>query len=324
MPDTIAQRYQRFALNEARGHSPLYETLAAHVARSDKLLAFLGGLPDDRQQPNLFFAAVRCVAGLPSDTRALDESVDQHATSIAAVMMSRTTQTNEPGRCAVLLPILSLLPQPLAILEVGAAAGLCLLPDRYGYDYGRSHIAPPEEARTTAPVFPCTANGPTPLPKALPQVEWRLGLDLNPLSLASKTDMDWLETLVWPEQSARLERLRAAILTARQDPPLVSFGDLRTDLEAALNKAPSGMTLIVFHTAVLGYVGSQSDRDAFARIVRASGAIWISNEVPGTYPDIAERAPVPLRSDRFLLAVDGEPVAWTGPHGQSIQWFGQL
>ncbi len=40
--------------------------------------------------------------------------------------MSKRTQTNEPGRCAVLLPLLAALPQPLALLEVGASAGLCL------------------------------------------------------------------------------------------------------------------------------------------------------------------------------------------------------
>jgi hypothetical protein len=47
------------------------------------------------------------------------------------------TQTNEPGRCAVLLPVLAGLSEPLALLEVGAFAGLCLLPDFYAYDFGR-------------------------------------------------------------------------------------------------------------------------------------------------------------------------------------------
>ena len=50
-------------------------------------------------------------------------------------MLERRTQTNEPARCALMLPLLAALPQPLALLEVGASAGLCLLPDRYGYDY---------------------------------------------------------------------------------------------------------------------------------------------------------------------------------------------
>jgi hypothetical protein len=321
VPNTIAERYRRFAVIEARGHSPLYEALAAHVPTSDKLLAFLATLPPDRQQPNLFFAAVRCVGGVPQDALALEALVERHAGAIAGIMKGRTTQTNEPGRCAVLLPLLSLLPQPLAILEVGASAGLCLLPDRYGYDYGRCVITPPESTRAIAPVLPCSANEFTPVPKALPRIGWRRGIDLNPLNLASRSDMDWLAALVWPEQSLRLERLQAAIATARQDPPVVSPGDLRKDLEAALEQAPAGMTRVIFHTAVLAYVSKQSDRDAFSQAVRASGATWISNERIEVFPEIAKRVPGTHRDDRFLLAVDGKPVAWTGPHGQSIEWF---
>jgi len=131
--DVIAERYRKFARNEASGQSAIYEALAEHVARKEELLDFLASLPADRQQPNLFFAAVRQVVGLPQDADAVDLAVEREAVAIAAVMRTRTTQTNEPGRCAVLLPALARLPQPLAILEVGASAGLCLLPDRYGY-----------------------------------------------------------------------------------------------------------------------------------------------------------------------------------------------
>src|SRR5262245_7160497 len=61
----IARRYERFAISEARGSSPIYERLALAVAGSCELLAFLRSVPPERQQPNLFLAAVRHVAGLP-------------------------------------------------------------------------------------------------------------------------------------------------------------------------------------------------------------------------------------------------------------------
>ena len=66
-------------------------------------------------------------------------------------MLERRTQTNEAARCALMLPLLAALPQPLALLEVGASAGLCLLPDRYGYDYGT--------ATRSAPARRCCAAG---------------------------------------------------------------------------------------------------------------------------------------------------------------------
>jgi hypothetical protein len=316
----IAQRYRSFGANEASGHSPLYEKLSAHVADSDAILTFLAKLPADRQQPNLFFAAVRLVAGRPVHPDELEDIVISRAASIAAVMQARTTQTNEAGRCAVLLPALARLPQPLAIIEVGAAAGLCLLLDLYGYDYGRLRLNAPS-TRDIALILPCAVNAATPLPTRLPTIGWRMGLDLNPLSVTSAQDMDWLAALVWPEQEGRLARLRAAAAIARNSPPPVARGDALRDLPSIIACVPSGMTVVVFHSAVLAYVRSQRDRDAFAGLMMASEATWISNEAPGVFPAIAARAPRTDRQDRFLLAINGKPMAWTGPHGQSIDWF---
>ncbi len=235
-------------------------------------------------------------------------------------MLSRTTQTNEPARCAVLLPLLCRLPQPIALIEVGASAGLCLLPDKYTYNYGKGLINPAAET-PQPPVFTCEAHGPVPLPDGLPQIVWRRGLDLNPLDVHDADDMAWLQTLVWPEQHDRANRLEAAITVAREDPPLIMQGNLLTDLDALMAEAPKEATLVVFHTAVLAYLPDVSDRNSFAEAVSKSRAAWISNETPGAFPHIAERLAAPRRQGRFLLSLDGEPVAWTGPHGQSLDWI---
>jgi hypothetical protein len=138
----LADWYAAFATDEAHGQSDIYERLALGVAASPELLDFLLTLPTARRQPNLFFAAVRQLRGVPEDADRLLEIVREDHRRISALMLSRTTQTNEPARCATLLPLLARLPQPLALLEVGASAGLCLLPDRYGYDYGAVKIEP--------------------------------------------------------------------------------------------------------------------------------------------------------------------------------------
>jgi hypothetical protein len=161
----LAQRYTRFAGAEAHGECEIYEQLALAVAGSEDLLAFLADLPADRRQPNLFLAAVRWLCGVPDSTEHLVHIVRQHHGRIREVMLSRTTQTNEPARCSVLLPMLARLPQPLALLEVGASAGLCLLPDRFGYDYGTRRTEP---AIAQAPVFPARSRVRFPSLRRLP------------------------------------------------------------------------------------------------------------------------------------------------------------
>jgi hypothetical protein len=127
----VASLYQRFAEAEAHGRSPLYEELAVAIAGDESTLEFISELPRPKQQPNLLFAAVRFVCGTPRDWEHFRTSLVVYGERIRQVMMKRRTQTNEPARCATLLPLLALLPPPLALLEVGASAGLCLLPDLY-------------------------------------------------------------------------------------------------------------------------------------------------------------------------------------------------
>ena len=320
MNEHIAARFRRFAEVEARGRSPLYEACALGVAGDAFTLELLAALPEAKQQPNLLFAALRHVCGTPRDWPAFRTMLCDNAPAVRATMLARRTQTNEAGRCATLLPVLARLPQPLALLEVGASAGLCLLPDRYGYDYGASRLAP---GSANAPIFPCRASAATPVPAAHPRVVWRLGLDLHPVDVADAADCAWLETLVWPEQSDRLDRLRAAIAVARQDPPRVVQGDLLNDLEAGARQAPSEATLVVFHSAVVAYVAEPALREEFIRTVRELGAIWVSNEVPGVFPSVRERLTRPGPRGAFLLAVNGTPVAWTDPHGGWIEWIAE-
>jgi hypothetical protein len=235
-------------------------------------------------------------------------------------MLARSTQTNEPARCAALLPVLAGLPEPMALLEVGASAGLCLLPDFYAYDYGGA-ILGPEAQRLTPPVFPCTVNAATPVPARLPRVVWRAGLDLKPVDLSDPGEVGWLEALVWPEQTDRLARLRAAIMIAAEQKPRLVKGDLRTDLAALAREAPKDVTLVIFHTAVLSYVSSAAEREEFARSVGLLCDFWIANETPLVLPDITGRAGREGPRGSFLLSVNGAPMAWTDPHGAWLDWI---
>jgi hypothetical protein len=318
MRQPLPERYLAFARNEAAGRSALYEEFSIGIARDADVLSLLSALPAAKQQPNLLFAAVKHAFGAQPDWPAFRATVLRHWNEISITMMARSTQTNEAARCATLLPALMLLPQPLALLEVGASAGLCLLPDRYAYDFDGHGLMP--AGATAPPRFACHVDEATPLPPRLPKIVWRAGLDLDPIDVRDDDQCAWLEALVWPGQEQRLDHLRAALAVARQDPPRVLRGDLLRDLASLAAEAPRNATLVVFHTAVLGYVSSQAQRDAFARSVRDRDAVWISNEAPGVFPDIAAQLPGPVPRGQFVLAVDGRPMAFSDPHGAALQW----
>src|SRR3954452_5878169 len=124
MTTAIAETYRRFARDEAHGRSPLYEALTESVADDPDMLAHIADLPPAKQQPNLLLAAARHVNGVPGSFAEFRSSTLANWDEIRAVIMVRSTQNNEAGRCAALLPVLALLPQPLALLEVGTSAGL--------------------------------------------------------------------------------------------------------------------------------------------------------------------------------------------------------
>jgi hypothetical protein len=138
-------------------------------------------MPPAKQQPNLLLAAVRYLYGAPSSADEFLRVIRANADQLAAAMAGWTTQTNEPARCATLLPVLAQLPQPLALLEIGAAAGLCLLPDRYAFDYGQGRIEPSRPMTRDPPLFTCRAEPEVPLPERNVEVAWRAGLDLHPI-----------------------------------------------------------------------------------------------------------------------------------------------
>jgi hypothetical protein len=312
---SVAENYRQFGRISAAGKSPLYQELCEGVAADREVLEFLSRQPPAKRQPNLLLAGTRFLFGLQPSYAAFRKTVLQHQDELAALLNSRRTQTNEPGRCAALLPVFSQLPQPLALLEVGAAAGLCLLVDRYGYDYGGRRLG------NDRVVFKSALHGPVPVPDQLPEVVWRAGIDLEPIDLEDGDAVRWLETLVWPEELDRLDRLRAAIEIAREEPPRVVRGDLRTSLLDLAAEAPAEATLVVFHTAVLAYL-SPAEREQFRREVLSTRAEWISNDGADVITGLALPAVAPVAPSYFVLGANGRrAIALCDGHGRWLQWL---
>jgi hypothetical protein len=311
----VVRTYRVFARLEAHGRSQAYEALATAVADDAGIVGFVASLPTAKRQPNLLFAAARYLLGSPASIGSLRDLVRRSPAELDAVLRTRRTQTNEPARCAVLLPALAQLPEPLALVDVGASAGLTMLFDRYSYDYSGHRLA---GADPDAPTLRCRVSGPVPLPRRIPAIAWRIGLDLNPLDVTSDDDVRWLSCLVWPDEEDRAQRLAAAIASARRAPPTIIKGDLLTDLPTVVARAPAGATVVVCHGTVLYYV-TPAEREQFADTVRGLDVTWLTSEAPGVVPGTDR----PSRDEQMtVLARDGRALAVADSHGTHLDWLG--
>jgi hypothetical protein len=157
----LVAMFQQFAEFEFAGRSPIYAVLARACAEDLELAEPLHSAPPRQRRALLLFAAAQYVlrtedpghplAGYlpvlggrqPVDdglVPALRDLVGTHRTTLHHLCATRTTQTNEAARAALLRPALGRATQLLpgsrhALIELGCSAGLLLLPDRYGYRY---------------------------------------------------------------------------------------------------------------------------------------------------------------------------------------------
>ena len=293
--ETLANRFRRFAELECRGSSQLYERLSTRVAEDAELLRLAAHCADGQPAPNLFFGAAHLVLlenpGHPLSAyyASVVESPEEpdgayphfralcleHRERIVETVSTRLVQTNEVGRCAVLLPAFAIVAgrsasREAAFVEVGASAGLNLLWDRFRYEYGG-------DARWGDPSSPvrlaCEPRGATlpPIPNAMPSVVLRVGIDLDPVDLRDQKAVRWLRALIWPEHQRRVSALEGALRLAESDPPTLIAADALDALPGVLDSVPPHAALCVFHTHTLNQFPPDARR-RFGEILDEFGA----------------------------------------------------
>ncbi len=317
MPDEqlgrLAHQFRLFVAADCDRYTPLYARLGSAVAGDAELLSLLAAARAGQQRPTLLFAAVHFLLlcepdeplarFYPSITGRPVPAGDPYPPfrefclanrhRLLALLSTRSTQTNETNRAvalrASLAPAAADLPDvPLALLEVGASAGLNLLFDSFCLPGLFGDPASPVRLRTEI-----KGSHTPPFARRLPPVVWRSGLDAHPVAVEDQDAVRWLEACLWPEQLERVERFRAAVAWARQNPPQVVAGDMVDDLSRVAAAAPAGTHLIVWHSWAMTYLARRR-RPLFAAAVEAlCGAgrpvTWLSAEGPG----VVEGVPVP-------------------------------
>lgn len=313
--DTAA--WFRRATAELAATSDLQVEWAHGVAGDPDVLDLIEHLPREHRQPSLIFSAARYAGAPAARWPEFREWLVASWPRVEAVARERRTQTNEAGRCAPLLAALDRIAGPLALIELGASAGLCLGLDRYAYRFDDGPVIGDGE-----PLLTCTTTGTGIAPRSLPQIVWRRGVDLAPLSPADPADLAWLEALLPPDRPDRLARLRAASRRLADDPPEVIAGDAVEELPGLIAAAPGDATGVVIALGTLVYLPPAA-RLAVVDCTRELGARLVTLEPLSALPSVAERlealtAPEPTP---YVLALDGEPIAYASAHGDRLSWL---
>jgi hypothetical protein len=321
MTDAVRERYARFAENEAPGRSALYAEWAAGVAGDPAVQRVLARIPETRRQPPLVFAVTRLLGAALDGFPGWREFVLRNADAVVAECSARSLQTNEPLRLAALLPALSEIGGPIALLEVGASAGLCLYPDRYSYRFtdggGAVRLSLDPQDGVSPVVLESRVDGELPALR-LPEIVWRAGIDLAPLDARDIDDRRWLQGLVWPGETGREQRIAAALDIAAADPPLLVAGDALDRLEALVAAAPPGATLVITTPGVLVHL-PRAARSALVARIRALPARWITIDPPGLL-DVWEPPIDAADWPGFVVALDGRVRAAADPLGAWWEW----
>lgn len=309
----------RRAATELAATSDLQVAWSRGVAADPEVLALVEQLPREHRQPSLLFSVARLLGAPPAPYDEWRTWLVAEWPRVAALARERRTQTNEVQRCAPLLAALDRIEGPLALVELGASAGLCLGVDRYAYRFDDGPVLGEPGA---APLLTCTTTGTGAAPARLPDVAWRVGVDLHPLDSRDPDDLAWLEALLPPDRPERRERLHAATARLAGDPPRLVAGDALTELPALAAAAPAGAALVVVSLGTAVYLPPE-DRARLPGLVRELGARLVTLESVAALPEVqaglaGRTAPEPTP---FLLAVDGIPIAYSSAHGDRLSWL---
>lgn len=321
MTDAVRERYGRFARDEAPARSSLYEEWALGVERDAAVQKVLERIPATHRQPPLVFAVTRMLGAPLAGFEQWRGFLLAHADEVVAECTARRVQTNEPLRLAPLLPVLTEIEGPIALLEIGASAGLCLYPDRYSYRFadasGEVRVALDPDDGPSEVVLVSEVRGDMP-PVRMPQIVWRAGIDLDPLDPRDPRDRAWLQGLVWPGETGREDRIAAALDVAAADPPTIVRGDAGERIESVTASAPGDATLVITTPGVLAHI-PWAERQALIAQVRALPARWITIDAPSLH-DAWRPAIDPDTWPGFVVALDGGVRAAADPLGRWWEW----
>ncbi len=342
--------HERYSLTRA----PLNAALCGVITRDRSLHTLLAHAPLEQQLPVLLLAAIHFLVldepdhdlaawypNITADHRdpadptlapVLHDFVNDRGPSMLDLLANRRVQTNEIGRCALLLPALELIAAdrtPIAHVDVGTSAGLTTLLPRFAYRFD-TEAAAGVVIGTGAPLLECSTRGTGPIPTKMPAIASARGIDLDPIDIADPNDARWLQACCWPDQTDRFERLAAAIDIAQAQPPEIITGDAVDVIGDTIASVPFDQHPVITSSWALNYLSAEA-RSTFLDKLNAAGSerdiSWVFAESPALTPELPHASDLAGEHTTALVLArwrNGDRVvdhlATCHPHGYWLHW----
>ena len=345
--------FHRFARIESPDlASPMYAELAYGISLDRELLELAAQKRRHQPAPNMLFGAVQYLllsgggyAKHPLATHypivsrverpmepafpAFKDFCLSHREDILDLIRTHRTQTNVVRRCTCLLPVFSIVQResglPLALIDIGASAGLNLNVDRYRYRYLRGGREEAHWGSSEARVeleAELRGGGAMP-PLADNLIIWfRGGIDLNPIDLRNEQELRWLRALIWPEHVERHQRLIDAADELVRSPIDLRAGDAAELLPRMIADTPADTALTVYSTVALYQIPTAGRERIFQTLAETSmnRPVWLVT-LELRLEDIDDTQEPSLAITRFTNGeLSRQLLARSSPHGWWIEW----
>jgi hypothetical protein len=243
-------------------------------------------------------------------------------------LLDQPPQTNEVGRAAALLGGLLRwvagrpLPDrhlPIRLFEIGASAGLNLHADRFRYvdDTGTAWGDPDSPVVLTG----AWRGAPLPMDGQVVVAE-RGGCDVSPVDVTTEDGRLTLSSYVWPDMTARYERLAGAIEMARRDPVALVPTGAASYVEGL--RLADGHLTVLWHSVMWQYVPRDQQQRVTARLAALGAEATADRPLVHLFAEPTRRTP----EDRHRFWVVAQ--TWPGgvreywgqmaPHGLPVTW----
>ena len=352
--EQVRSYFHNFGVYQApENGSPLYHALSLGVLDDPPMLEFAACCPPSQPAANLLFGAVHYLLLLgmrhplrefypdvigsektpypvsPQAYAVFQDFVWTHVDAIQQLMQTRLVQTNVVRRTTCLLPLFGLLAEeagnrPLSLVEIGTSAGLNLHWDRYCHRYAFPSGEVVEWGEADSPVQLTTAVRGTIRPPTIPsdlRVEWRAGIDLNPIDVDDEEALRWLRALIFPEHLDRHQIIEAAASIARAHPVPIIAGDALEHLPTVLSQAPGDSCLCVYASMVLYQLSPKQRRELWELLAEFSRSRPVSVVIMDGVPEGWSQLSIRDFGRDFTNGSSTKRVmAYAHAHGRWLEW----